>query len=82
MAGRWSPGLSVYRDSDRLGLILERLSTMPEIEEGLAGTRPLRHLQHRPPIATLLDHHLAREEFVLVTAPDAQTNLRKSASLA
>jgi putative PIN family toxin of toxin-antitoxin system len=26
-------------------------------------------LTHRPPIATLIDHHLAREDFVLVTAP-------------
>ena len=27
-------------------------------------------LTHRPPIATLLDRHLAREDFVLVTAPE------------
>lgn len=26
-------------------------------------------LTHRPPIATLIDRHLAREDFVLVTAP-------------
>lgn len=26
-------------------------------------------LTHRPPIATLIDQHLAREDFVLVTAP-------------
>jgi putative PIN family toxin of toxin-antitoxin system len=26
-------------------------------------------LTHRPPIATLIDHHLAREDFVLLTAP-------------
>jgi putative PIN family toxin of toxin-antitoxin system len=26
-------------------------------------------LTHRPPIATLIDHHLARDDFVLVTAP-------------
>ena len=27
-------------------------------------------LTHRPPIATLIDRHLAREDFVLVTAPE------------
>jgi putative PIN family toxin of toxin-antitoxin system len=27
-------------------------------------------LTHRPPIATLIDQHLAREDFVLVTAPE------------
>jgi len=26
-------------------------------------------LTHRPPLATLIDHHLAREDFVLLTAP-------------
>jgi putative PIN family toxin of toxin-antitoxin system len=26
-------------------------------------------LTHRPPIATLIDYHLAREDFALVTAP-------------
>jgi putative PIN family toxin of toxin-antitoxin system len=26
-------------------------------------------LTHRPPIATLIDHHLAQEDFVLLTAP-------------
>jgi putative PIN family toxin of toxin-antitoxin system len=27
-------------------------------------------LTHRPPIATLTNHHLARDDFVLVTAPE------------
>ena len=27
-------------------------------------------LTHRPPIATLIDRHLAREDFALVTAPE------------
>ena len=27
-------------------------------------------LTHRPPVATLLDRHLAHENFVLVTAPE------------
>jgi putative PIN family toxin of toxin-antitoxin system len=32
-------------------------------------------LTHRPPIAILIDHHLARDDFVLVTAPELLTEL-------
>lgn len=32
-------------------------------------------LTHRPPIATLLDHHLARDDFVLITAPELLAEL-------
>ena len=32
-------------------------------------------LTHRPPIATLIDHHLAAEEFELVTAPELLVEL-------
>jgi len=32
-------------------------------------------LTHRPPIATLIDHHLARDDFVLVTAPELLAEL-------
>lgn len=32
-------------------------------------------LTHRPPIAILLDHHLARDDFVLVTAPELLAEL-------
>jgi hypothetical protein len=32
-------------------------------------------LTHRPPIATLIDHHLARDDIVLVTAPELLAEL-------
>ena len=32
-------------------------------------------LTHRPPIATLIDHHLAQDDFVLVTAPELLAEL-------
>jgi putative PIN family toxin of toxin-antitoxin system len=32
-------------------------------------------LTHRPPVATLVDHHLARDGFVLVTAPELLAEL-------
>ena len=32
-------------------------------------------LTHRPPIATLIDHHLARDDFELVTAPELLAEL-------
>jgi putative PIN family toxin of toxin-antitoxin system len=32
-------------------------------------------LTHRPPIATLIDHHLALDSFVLVTAPELLAEL-------
>ncbi len=32
-------------------------------------------LTHRPPMATLLDYHLARDDFVLVTAPELLAEL-------
>lgn len=32
-------------------------------------------LTHRPPIATLIDHHLAQDHFVLVTAPELLAEL-------
>ena len=32
-------------------------------------------LTHRPPIATLIDHHLAGDDFVLVTAPELLAEL-------
>jgi putative PIN family toxin of toxin-antitoxin system len=32
-------------------------------------------LTHRPPIATLIDHHLARDDFALVTAPELLAEL-------
>ena len=32
-------------------------------------------LTHRPPIATLIDHHLARDDFSLVTASELLTEL-------
>jgi putative PIN family toxin of toxin-antitoxin system len=32
-------------------------------------------LTHRPPIATLTDHHLARDDFELVTAPELLVEL-------
>ena len=32
-------------------------------------------LTHRPPIATLIDHHLAEDDFVLVTAPELLAEL-------
>ena len=32
-------------------------------------------LIHRPPMATLLDYHLARDDFVLVTAPELLAEL-------
>ncbi len=32
-------------------------------------------LTHRPPIAILIDHHLARDDFVLVTAPELLAEL-------
>jgi putative PIN family toxin of toxin-antitoxin system len=34
-------------------------------------------LTHRPPIATLIDRHLAREDFVLVTAPELLKELER-----
>lgn len=34
-------------------------------------------LTHRPPIATLIDRHLAREDFVLVTAPELLEELER-----
>jgi len=34
-------------------------------------------LTHRPPIATLIDRHLAREDFVLVTAPELLEELEQ-----
>ena len=34
-------------------------------------------LTHRPPIATLIDHHLAREDILLVTAPDLLDELNR-----
>ena len=32
-------------------------------------------LTHRPPVATLIDHHLARDDFLLVTAPELLAEL-------
>lgn len=32
-------------------------------------------LTHRPPVATLIDHHLAKGDFVLVTAPELVAEL-------
>jgi putative PIN family toxin of toxin-antitoxin system len=32
-------------------------------------------LTHRPPIATLIDHHLARDHFLLLTAPELLAEL-------
>jgi hypothetical protein len=32
-------------------------------------------LAHRPPISTLIDHHLGRDDFVLVTAPELLAEL-------
>jgi uncharacterized protein len=32
-------------------------------------------LTHRPPIAILIDHHLARDDFMLVTAPELLAEL-------
>jgi putative PIN family toxin of toxin-antitoxin system len=32
-------------------------------------------LTHRSPVATLIDHHLARDDFVLVTAPELLAEL-------
>jgi putative PIN family toxin of toxin-antitoxin system len=32
-------------------------------------------LTHRPPIATLIDHHLAHDDFVMVTAPELLAEL-------
>ena len=32
-------------------------------------------LTHRPPIATLIDHHLSRDDIVLVTAPELLAEL-------
>lgn len=32
-------------------------------------------LTHRPPIATLIDHHLPQDDFVLVTAPELVAEL-------
>ena len=32
-------------------------------------------LTHRPPIATLIDHHLARDDFEMVTAPELLAEL-------
>ena len=32
-------------------------------------------LTHRPPMAVLIDHHLARDDFVLVTAPESMAEL-------
>ena len=34
-------------------------------------------LTHRPPIATLIDHHLAREDILLVTAPELLDELNR-----
>lgn len=34
-------------------------------------------LTHRPPIATLIDHHLAQDDFVLVTAPELLAELER-----
>ncbi|MGC9333842.1 MAG: putative toxin-antitoxin system toxin component, PIN family [Anaerolineae bacterium] len=35
-------------------------------------------LTHRPPIATLIDHHLARDDFVLVTAAELLAELDRT----
>lgn len=32
-------------------------------------------LTHRPPIATLVDHYLAQDHFVLVTTPELSVNV-------
>lgn len=32
-------------------------------------------LRHRPPISTLIDHHLGRDDFILVTAPELLAEL-------
>ena len=32
-------------------------------------------LTHRPPVATLIDHHLAQDDFLLVTAPELLAEL-------
>ena len=32
-------------------------------------------LTHRPPISTLIDHHLSQDDFVLVTAPELLAEL-------
>ena len=34
-------------------------------------------LTHRPPLATLVDYHLARDDFVLVTAPELLAELNR-----
>jgi putative PIN family toxin of toxin-antitoxin system len=34
-------------------------------------------ITHRPPIATLIDEHLAREDFVLLTAPELLEELER-----
>jgi putative PIN family toxin of toxin-antitoxin system len=39
-------------------------------------------LTHRPPIATLIDHHLGRGDFALVTAPELLAELGRVLSYA
>ena len=37
-------------------------------------------LTHRPPIATLINHHLSRDDFVLVTASELLAELERQRS--